>query len=98
VLIDICERALRDGDSALAERALTGLAYLSPTSRLWPRMGHLRRLRCSDAILALIDVNAKLLRRPADADDANVYDIPKALRALVHGTDAGDGDRQGEEA
>jgi hypothetical protein len=93
VLLDVAAQALRGQNSKLAKNALTGLAFLSPASRLHPRVRRLRALPGSDAVLSLIEVNENLLRR-ASSDARSVNDICDSLRALADG-DRDDGDDAG---
>lgn len=87
-LVTIAETSLADGNVALAQNALAGLAHLNVPPRLRTRVRALRKLAPPEEILALVEVNEALLRRSGGQDAASVDAICDALTVLVRGAQA----------
>jgi hypothetical protein len=87
-LIALADRSVRAGHMDMAERALRGLANLSPPSRLYESVRRLRNLPGVESLTVLIEANERLIRRADTLDSADFDALGLALHALLVREDA----------
>jgi hypothetical protein len=89
-LVEMAEGNFRHNDMEQARRALLALAHLNGPSRLRPRVRKLRDQQPPDDVLAVIELNEKLLRRSGKNDASTDEGLLGALRAVAGVDEFGD--------
>jgi hypothetical protein len=89
-LVEMAEGNFRHNDMEQARRALLALAHLNGPSWLWPRVRKLRDQQPPDDVLAVIELNEKLLRRSGKNDASTNEGLLGALRAVAGVDEFGD--------